>query len=292
MTKRVLDLFSMGAKLLEPGEQDSRGELIQLMANVSRHNKNLFKDLIKSHVKDFASVLKLSPAEATEFQHAAHLTLYQMRMISRFFNNKWDWTPIAPESERTRFEDEVTASFRTGELERGKMSLFKRAGDLAPSPCYFARIKNIPAYVTQEVREALEEEFEDPDVIQNLKSPHYQGRLRLTVGGDKGGKSTKVTAMLGGGREPLVLGLFYGADNSQNLHIFFGDWVQQLREIATTGLSWRDGTTGALCHMPVDLLVNGDMAFEYEVCGHSGAAARKPSLYRLVLRTHLQGGHR
>ena len=285
-------MFAMGSKLLEPGSHDTRAELIKLMGHIARQNHTLFSDLLKTHVKDFASILKLSPAEATEFQHSAHLTLYQRRQISRFFQNKWGFTPLPSESEQAEFEREVTESFRVGELERGKMSLFKRAGDLAPSACYYARIKNLPAYITQETREALEEEFEDPDVIQNLRSPHYKGRLRLTMGGDKGGRTTKVTAMLGGGREPLVLGLFYGADISQNLHIFFGDWISQLRQLASKGLSWRDPTTGQVCTMAVDILINGDMAFEYEVCGHSGAAARKPMLYRLVLRTHLQKGHR
>ena len=282
----------MGPKLLEAGEHDTRGELIKLMALVAKQNHSLFSSLLKTHVKDFAQVLKLSPAEATEFQHSAHLTTYQRRQISRFFNNKWGFTPLPSETEQAQFEQEVTESFNVGELDRGKMSLFKRAGDLAPSPCYYARIKNLPAYIGQEVREALEEEFEDPAVIQNLRSPMYQGRLRLTIGGDKGGQSTKVTAMLGGGREPLVLGLFYGADNGQNLQIFFGEWTLQLRQLSSEGLSWRDPSTGQVCTMAVDILVNGDMAFEYEVCGHSGAAARKPMLYRHVLRMHLQKDHR
>ena len=208
------------------------------------------------------------------------------------FINKWGFTPLPSESEQAHFEEEVTKSFKVGELERGNMSIFKRAGDPAPSPCYYARMKNLPAFITQVVREALEEEFEDPDVIQNLRSPQYEGRLRLTMGGDKGGQSTKVTAMLGGGREPLVLGLFYGADNGHNLHVFFGDWILQLRQLASEGLPRRDPTTGQVCRMSVDILVNGNMSFEYEVCGHSGAAARKPMLYRYVLRSHLQKGHR
>ena len=152
-------------------------------------------------------------------------------------------------------------------------------------------VVNIPEYLEGEVKKAMGEQFKDPNCIANLLSPRYEGWLRVTVGGDKGGLTTKITAILGGAMETLVLGMYYGTDCTANLLRFFGDWTRQLRELVSCGLGVRleDGTAK---HFPVELMLNGDMQFQSEVLGHSGSASKKPSLYREIDREHLQKCHR
>ena len=127
--------------------------------------------------------------------------------------------------------------------------------------------------------------------IKNHTATLYKGKLWVTVGGDKGGQTTKITIILGGAREPLCVGLFYGTDCSANLLRFFGDWTSQLRDLVSHGLSVRLEDGSAL-HFPVVLFLNGDMMFQSEIMGHSGSSSKFPSLYRLIDRQHLQNCHR
>lgn len=288
----TLELLALGGKLVDPGEEEKRKSLLKLLSKVSHLNPGLFKDLIRKHREVLKQVLKLSAAEAAVFQHAARLTRYTRRQLSSGFIKVWGFNPFPSFEETDAFEAEVTKSFGAASLDRGRMPLYKSSKSKHTTMCYYARIRNLPEYLAEEVMEALAEEHQDPDSMRNLLHERYHGRLRLTFGGDKGGGTTKITIALGGGREPLLLGIFYGPDVQKNLELFLEDWTVQLRHLWQDGLVIRDPDTNEVRTMAVDLLVNGDMAFLSELLGHSGAAAVYPVLQRLIARKHLQEAHR
>ena len=289
----MLELLGMGGRLTQAGEEGTRAQLLHLLAALSHSNKSLFTDLLKTHKSVLKGILSLDPVQAAAFQHSAHLSLYQRRQLTRMFIQFWGFTPLPSEKALKEFEAEVSSSFTTGQLEYGQLLLHKSGSkDDTAKPTYYARVKSLPKYLSAEVQKALADHLEDPDTPKNLRHKNYGGYLRIIIGGDKGGDSTKITAVLGGGREPLVLGMFAATDSSENLSIFFADWKVQLRKMVREGLEVRDPDTKANVTMPVELLVNGDMAFVGELMGHSGSSARQSSLYRHVLRSHLQQGHR
>ena len=288
----LLSLLATGPSLLEPGEEEARKNLLELLSLISHANKTLFKEVLQTHSSVIKDVLQLSTEQASAFVHSLHLTLHQQRVMSTMFLKLWGFNPFPAEKKRAQFEAKVTESFRTSELERGRMELYRSIKDDTTKPCYFARVRHLPSYLSQELTDALCDKFEDPDVVQNLRHANYGGKLRLIFGGDKGGTTTKLCVVLGGGRDPIVLGMYAGADSHQNLKIFFGDWVVQIRELQRKGLWYMDPLSNMRCHIEVKILISGDMAWEFEVCGHSGAASTNPSLYRKISRDHLQTGHR
>ena len=296
MAVDALELLACGTIRLA-SEEEKRGELLLLLAEISDKNKTLFKHLLKTHKSVIRDVIKLSPEQACAFLHSARFSLSVSRKLTSMFVNLLGFTIFPSEKERAEFEASVSATFTDAALETGQMSLYKSSKDKAPQLRSYARVRSIKDYVRQEVEEALDEEWEDEDDIRNLFGPKYGGQLNITVCGDKGGDSTKVAIMLGGGREPLVIGMFQAADIHHNLQVFLGDWILQLRDLAVSGLEIRKPNSpgdldGSFVTLPVKLLLSGDMAFVGEVCGHSGSSAKYPSLYRYVTREHLQTGHR
>ena len=291
----MLELLATGTKLVEPTQEEKTAELLLLLEKVAKKNGQLFKTLFskdKECREAIKSVLMMSQAQAINFQYSLHLSLNQRRLVSTLFRDMWGFSPIPPDKNLAAFEAACSEHFTTDNLERGQMLLLKSQGDSVQRKCYFARVRNVPSYLRKEVEAALGEVFDDPVCIQNLASEKYEGRLRLTVGGDKGGDCTKITIMLGGGREPLVIGMFMAADIHANMLTFFDQILVQLRNIKLHGMVVRHHTTGLPAHMECDILINGDMGFISEAVGHSGGGGMKPSYYRLVSRDHLQWGHR
>ena len=288
----MLQLLAVGTRLTHPAEEEKRINLLALLAKISDTSHGLFKELVMKHKKILVQVLKLTPAEAAVFQHAARLTRYTRRKLATGFIKVWGFNPLPSEKVSAAFEAEVSKSFTSSSLDRGKMLLIKKGKDSTPSNCYYARVLDLPTFIGHEVEDALREVHEDPDSMRNLRCPRYNGRLRITFGGDKGGETTKITASLGGGREPFVLGMFHGPDNARNLELFMGNWTVQLRKLHRDGITIQDPLTGEELHFPVDILTNGDMSFIGELLGHSGSSAFLPSLYRMVTRHHLQKDHR
>ena len=296
MAVEALELLACGT-VRHASEEEKRGELLLLLAEISDKNRTLFKHLLKTHKSVIRDVIKLSPEQACAFLHSARFSLSVSRKLTSMFINLLGFTIFPSEKERAEFEASVSATFTDAALETGQMSLYKSPKDKAPRLCSYARVRSIKDYLRQEVEAALDEEWEDKDDIRNLFGPKYEGRLRVMVCGDKGGDSTKIAIMLGGGQEPLVIGLFQAGDIHHNLQVFLGDWILQLRDLAVTGLEIRKPPSpvdleGSFVTLPVDLLLGGDMAFVGEACGHSGSSAKYPSLYRYVTREHLQTCHR
>jgi hypothetical protein len=268
-----------------------REELLDILCHLSKMNKTIFKELLNTHTEVIAHVMKLTPKKASSLQHSLKMTLSMRRKLSTACLSLFGLTVLPGEQQQQKFEEEVCQAFSADKLQRGTMMLLKSTKDPAPSRCYYAKIDNLPEYLEGEVRKAAGEVFEDPDSMANILSPKYKGKLWVTVGGDKGGQTTKITIILGGAREPLCVGLFYGTDCSANLLRFFGDWTSQLRDLVSHGLSVRLEDGSAL-HFPVVLFLNGDMMFQSEIMGHSGSSSKFPSLYRLIDRQHLQNCHR
>ena len=297
MFLEVAKLVACGPKLLVTAGREGnnaekkREELLELLAALSNTDRTLYKDLLRSHRSVIADVMRLSPEKASSLQHSLRMTIGMRRKLSTACIKLFGFTFLPGEKKQWEFERDVCRAFANDKLERGSMMLLKSTKDPAPRPCYYAKITNILEYLESEVKKAMSDEFEDPDCMANILSPKYGGWLWVTVGGDKGGQTTKITAVLGGGREPLVLGMFYGTDCSANLLRFFGDWTRQLRELDSIGLMVRL-ENGSASHFPVHLLLNGDMQFQCEVLGHSGSASKLPSLYRKIDRDHLQKCHR
>ena len=297
MFLEVGELLACGPKLLATEGRESisaerrREELLDMLAVVSRRDKTLFKDLLKTHKSVISDVMRLTPKKASSFQHSLKMTLNMRRKLSTALINQFGFTFMPGEKKQRQFEEQVCKAFASDKLERGSMMLLKSTKDPAPRPCYFAKITDLPEFLEGEVRKAMEEEFEDADSMANLLCPRYKGRLWVTVGGDKGGQTTKITIILGGGREPHCVGLFYATDCSPNLLRFFGDWTRQLRDLRDHGLRVKLGDA-TVRHFPVDLLLNGDKMFVSAVMGHSGSSSTMPSLHRKVLRSHLQNDHR
>ena len=290
----ISELLACGPKLMAMkgvSAERKREELLDMLAVVSRRDRTLFKDLLRTHTSVIKDVMLLDSQKASSLQHSLKMTLSMRRKLSTALINQFGFTFLPGEKQQRKFEEEVCKAFANDKLERGTMMLLKSTKDPAPRLCYYAKIVSLPEYLEQEVKKAMDEEFKDANSLANLLCPKYDGKLRVTVGGDKGGQTTKVTVMLGGGREPLCIGIFYATDCSANLLRFFGDWTYQLRGLRDHGLSIRleDGTAK---HFPVHLLLNGDMLFQAGVMGHSGSASMYPVLNRMVHRSHLQNDHR
>ena len=290
----ISELLACGPKLLASegvSAERKREEVLDLLAVVSRRDRTIFKDLLRTHKSVIADVMRLSPQKASSLQHSLKMTVSMRRKLSTACIKLFGFTFMPGEKLQREFEAEVCKAFSNDKLERGSMMLLKSTKDTAPRPCYFARVINLPEYLAGEVRKAMDEVFEDPDCMANLLSPKHEGALKVAMGGDKGGQTTKITVILGGCREPLCVGLFFATDCSPNLLRFFGDWIGQLRDLKEQGLRIRleDGTSR---HFPVKLLLNGDKLFQSAMCGHSGSSSTMPSLYRKILRSHLQNDHR
>ena len=290
MVVAALELLACGS-ITNPAVEERRKELLLLLAQVCNKNWGLFKHLLQTHRSVIRDIIKLSKEEACAFLHSARLSTSLTRRLTTMFINLLGFTIFPSEKERAEFEASVSATFTDAALETGQMSLYKSPKDKAPKLCSYARVRSIKDYMRLEVEEALDEEWEDEDNIRNLFGPKYRGLLRVMVCGDKGGSSTKIAIQLGGGREPLVIGMFQASDIHHNLQVFLGDWNVQLRDLRDNGLEIRR-KDGSLVTLPLELLLGGDMAFVCEICGHSGSSAKYPSLYRYVTRQHLQTGHR
>jgi hypothetical protein len=293
MALELLEQLACGSKLMAEGApaERRREEVISLLAVVSQQNRTLFKGLLRTHAKVIGDVMRLSPEKAAALQYSLKMTISMRRRFNSTCLNLWGFTFLPTEREQKKFEDDVCKNFTTEHLDRGTMLLQKSTKDPAPKYCNFAKVRDLSHFLAEEVKKAMEEKFEDEDSIANLKNKRYKDRIRVIFGGDKGGETTKVTAMLGGGREPLVLGMFAATDNGPNLLRFFSDWTIQLRTLNRNGLNVREEGKPTK-HYPVDLLLNGDMLFQSAAMGHAGSSAKKPSLYRLVDRDHLQQDHR
>ena len=289
---KVLELLAKGNTLNEFSEDKIKKELLSLLATLVTQNSSMFKDLLKTFKEVMEAVLKLSPVEGANVVLSARLSTYQRRQLTTAFCKLWGFTPLPSELAVSVFEKEVTTAFTTCELERGQMLLHKSSREEAAKLVYFARIKDIKSFIAHEVGEVLEEKFEPGDnCVQNLRSPKYGGRLRILIGGDKGGSTTKVTVVIGGAREPIVLGMFAATDSAENLLVFFGDWTVQLRRLITSGLRVVDPDIRELVTFPVDLLTHGDMSWQSAVMGHAGSAAKFPILYSEDTKSHLQKDH-
>jgi hypothetical protein len=289
----MLELIACGPRHLTadiPLEK-RREEVCQLLALVSAQNKTLFKFLLRTHKEVIKDIMMLSPEKASSLQHSLKMTVSTRRKLTSSSINLWGFTFLPGEKEQKAFEDEVCRNFTTEKVERGTMLLQKTTKDPTPRYVNYARVISLKDFLEDEIKEAMAETFDDPDCIANLLSVKYDGRIRLVVGGDKGGSSTKLTVILGGGREPIVIGIFMATDSGPNLLRFFREWTVQLRDLSQDGIYLRlEGSVAR--HYMVDLLMNGDMLFQAASMGHAGSSATYFSIYRLCNRDHVQNDHR
>ena len=129
--------------------------------------------------------------------------------------------------------------------------------------------------------------------IQNLQHPIYKGKIRLAIGGDKGGKVFRWTVEIAS-NPAHIFGMFEAADTFANLASYLvtgGDWSAQLRELLEKGLEVTDPETGVTTTMQVELCIIGHYMFLCDLMGHQGSAASYPSLRDLTPSSHLRKAH-
>jgi hypothetical protein len=172
-----------------------------------------------------------------------------------------------------RYLDETT------DIEVGLAKLRKEKNNPREENVAFIRVKDIKKvvqyyYTTQEKLGNIQE-FE-----------MFQGDILLKLGGDKGGKSTKLCYQIANvvncnsAEQTQMLSFFEATDSDNNLWDMFSCYTTQFAHLETAQGGMKN----------VRKFLVGDYKFLCSVFGHMGAGSKFPCLFCLVPLEHLRSG--
>lgn len=221
---------------------------------------------------------RLTPQQDLNLFSKAHLTVSQRREIISIFN-KYGFRPFAPTHE---FEAERKRAHLKTDLEFLKIDL---PGDGNNRPC----IK-----VTS-IRSALTQKASELKLSGNLlESPEFNGKIWIAIGGDKGGKTTKLIAFIVNAKKPnsvknlVLLGMYEGSDSEDNLRIAFGSFAYEVKSFTSLPVPETIDPNGAIKEVPVELFLIGDMMFLSHFLGHMGPTTVFPCSLCRIPKAELQ----
>jgi hypothetical protein len=145
-------------------------------------------------------------------------------------------------------------------------------------------VSDIKAALTQKITELQ-------SAGKLLELERFGGEVWVQIGGDKGGGTTKLIASIVNAQNSssvhnlLLIGLYQGTDNAENLRTAFSDFTGQLQQLTTLPVRQEDGS---IKDAPVKLFLIGDTMFISHVLGHMTTSALFPCPFCLVPKADLQ----
>ncbi|KAJ8018545.1 hypothetical protein HOLleu_43399 [Holothuria leucospilota] len=138
----------------------------------------------------------------------------------------------------------------------------------------FIRFKSIKQHAEQTIRRHFETGLLDC-------SSHFQEKIWIKIGGDKGGSTTKLAMQvvnIPGCNSPHnthLLGMFEATDSIENLHSIFGSFTDEF--ISMQKVDYFVNMSGK--NYTLNVFLFGDYEFLCKVIGHMGASASFPCLW-------------
>jgi len=258
----------------EGTDENERAESVTLLTEYLKRHTAITVDLRKSELKGLER--RLTPKEDLALWANAHMTGSQRRfMVSEL--NKLGINPFAPTH---AFDAKIRRAQLDTELEFSRLTLTEGSD----RPC--VKVSSIRDALIQKVRE-----LKMADSL--LETPNFGGKLWVAIGGDKGGTTTKlvvsiVNAKMSSSVKNLVLiGMYEGTDNAENMRTAFADFGTELATIQTLPVP-ETGEHGAVREVPVEQFLVGDTMFISHVLGHMGVAAVFPCPFCLLPKAALK----
>ena len=118
------------------------------------------------------------------------------------------------------------------------MLLYPTAKAEYPTLCPSVKVRDLAPYFATLVEQISQEDC-GPSSLCSLDHPIYQGRVRIAIGGDKGGKVMKWSVEIAS-NDAHIFGMFEADDNHANLEKYLvtgSNWEDQFRcEIIPTNI--------------------------------------------------------
>ena len=286
----LLRLVSCGGCVLEEGE--AREEMMLVLLHAGKLYPTIFWQVVTKNPQLLRHVMTLTPEESCKFMGAANLKWAQRRLVVRMSLRHLGVPMLCSEAQQRRYEASLVTVVAPDKLEAKKMLLYRTATSEFPSLCGTVKVLELAPYFASLVQQLQVQQLQAGS-IQNLQHPIYKGKIRLAIGGDKGGKVFRWTVEIAS-NPAHIFGMFEAADTYANLAAFLvggSDWPAQLRELLEKGLEVTDPETGVTTTMEVELCIIGDYMFLCDLMGHQGSAATYPSLRDLTPSSHLRKAH-
>ena len=254
-------------------------ECARLVGEYLKRNTSVTVQLRQSDVKGLGK--RLTPEEDLALWAAAGLTWRQRKYIVKVLH-KHGVNVLAPtwafEILRRKAQMQTELIFCCIDLKEGPTQVKNKA-------CI--KVQSIRSALIQKVRELKQ-------AGQLLQTAQFNGKIWVCIGGDKGGTSTKLVASIVNARVPnsvrnlIVIGMYYGSDNADNLRTAFSDFTAELENFRTIPVPDTADADSAIQEVPVELFLTGDTMFISHVLGQQGPNANFPCPFCLVTKTTLK----
>ena len=190
----------------------------------------LFREVLSKNPILIKNILVLTPEEGSKFMAAAHLTWQQRRDMLSMMKRLRGSVLFGSEAKQREYESTVTSLVSTEKLQIEKMILYSTSQAEFPTLCASVKVRDLAPYFASIVHQAYQQDW-DKESLQNPDHPSYNGKLRVAIGGDKGGKVMRWTAEIAS-NSVHIFGMFEADDSHSNLEKFMasgGNWEEQLR---------------------------------------------------------------
>ena len=122
------------------------------------------------------------------------------------------------------------------------------------------RVASVKAALTQKIRELKRSR-------QLLETSEFGGKILVAIGGDKGGTSTKLTASIINSafacsvRNLIVIGMYEGRDDAENLRIAFDSFGPELEALTSVPVPETSEEDSPEVEVPVEMFWLAIQAF-------------------------------
>lgn len=143
---------------------------------------------------------------------------------------------------------------------------------LAEGVRHCIRVATIRDALTQKIRELH-------GSGQLLKTTNFRGKIWIAIGGDKGGTSTKLMALIINSafaslvQNLIVIGMYKGSDDAENLRIAFESFAPELEALTSLPVPWTSAEDSPVDEVPIELFLVGNTSFLGAVLGHQGSTS-------------------
>jgi hypothetical protein len=266
MEKRCKKLHKFILKLSgqkkKENDDDQMAEIVTLLSAYLNKHPDIAVRLRNGNVKGLEG--RLTGDEDLEVFVEVRLTDRQRRVLVSELNKR-GLNPFAPYKEFVRAKKEALMETHLESTTIDLLGLY--------SP--FVRVANVKDALTQKVRDMQLSG-------QLLETPDFHGKIVVTIGGDKGGSTTKLVASIANAKTPnspnnqVILGTYKGKDDAEDLRRALTEIAAELSEITALPVPVKNDPNGAMTEVPVEFFLIGDTMFLSAALGHMGPNARYP----------------
>lgn len=243
------------------------------LRNEQRHI--LLRDLCCfNNLKEF-QVNRLTPRQDSELCSRAGLNITQREILNSGFQ-RYGFRIMASNHSVRRFRAENNSKSC---YEFKKVSFAEGVTDILV-------MRNIRARINERITELFQANRLILDGV-------FDGKIWLTVLGDRGGSSTKLCVLIGNVQKAnsltnaLLIGEYVGMDDGPHIRTAFLDIAQQIDNLKEVEIV---DDTGSIHKLQVVKFLTGDLKFLSAVIGHRGPQSRNPCCYCDISKNVLASG--